>query len=163
MPAIRALFVAVLACCLGAGGGIAEELGYRVVSKKAKYEDIRDNVQDAIIKRGFVVDYIGRFNAMLERTAQDTGSVTGTGLKSPYKNAEYLQFCPAKLTHEAVSATLYSIANCPTAIFVFEPVFEAGTIYVGFRLPVSSPSKRVKEVNAKYIALLNEIAAEATK
>jgi hypothetical protein len=163
MRGIRIAAAALLGLVTVSGVEAADELGYKVVSKKATFEDVLDNVKEAIINRGFVIDYVGHFNAMLERTAEATGSITEAGRKSPYQNAQYLQFCPSKLTHEAVSASLFSIANCPIAIFVFEAAYEPGKISVGFRLPVASPSKRVKDVNAKLTSLLTSIASDATK
>lgn len=161
---ILRLMLATLAALLLAGSvEAADDVGYKVLSKSAPFETVRDDLKDAIINRGFVIDYVGQFNAMLERTAEATGSITEKGAKSPYKSAEYMVFCPSKLTHEAVSASPFSIANCPIALFVYETSYEPGKVYVGFRLPVASPSKRVREVNDKLTALLGEIAAEATK
>jgi hypothetical protein len=141
----------------------AGELGYRSYAKSGKYEDVRDDLKDAIINKGFVIDYVGHFNGMLERTADVVKTDTGSGRKSPYRNAEYMQFCPAALTHEAVSASPFSIANCPITMFVYELATEPGKIQVGYRLPVENPSEGVKAVNAKLTALLHAIATEATK
>jgi len=156
--------IAVLAggLCLAATAA-AESPGYRERVKAASYEDVSENLKDAIIKRGFVIDYVGQLNAMLERTAADTGTVTSGGNKSPYKNAQYMQFCPAKLTHEAVNASPMAIANCPIAIFVYELAYEPGKVHVGYRMPVESPSKRVNEVNVRLAKVLQEITEEATK
>lgn len=139
------------------------DAGYKSYVKQAKFDDVLEDLRDAIVKRGFVIDYTGHFNQMLERTAETAGSVTAEGVKSPYTNAQYLQFCPSKLTHEAVSANPFGIANCPIAMFVFELRHEAGKVHVGYRLPVDSPSRLVKDVNAKLTKLLDEIATEATK
>lgn len=155
--------IALAALLLTCGASIAADTGYKDYVKAGAYEDVAENLKDAIIKRGYVIDYVGQFNAMLERTAADTGTVTAAGNKSPYKNAQYMQFCPSKLTHEAVNASPFAIANCPIALFVYESGVEPGKIHVGYRLPVESPSKRVNEVNAKLAAVLHEIAAEATK
>lgn len=146
-----------------AGAASAETLGYREAVKAAPYEDVADNLKDAILKRGYVIDYVGQLNAMLERTAADTGTVTSGGNKSPYAKAQYMQFCPAKLTHEAVNASPLAIANCPVAIFIYELAYERGKVHVGYRLPVVSASKRVNEVNARLAKELQEITAEATK
>ena len=91
------------------------------------------------------------------------GSASGREVVSPYANAEYIQFCPSKLTHEAVSVTPYSIANCPIALFVYELRGQPGKVTVGYRLPVATPSSRMEAVNAKLTALLEDIAKEATK
>lgn len=163
MPKLRLALMTVAALTWAGCVAAASEPGYKVVVKPGTYEDVRDNVKDAIIGRGFVIDYVGQFNDMLERTAEATGSVTEAGRKSPYRKAEYMQFCPSKLTHEAVSASPFAIANCPIAIFVYELGYEPGKINVGYRLPLDSPSKRVREVNAKLEAMLAGIVAEATK
>jgi hypothetical protein len=139
------------------------ELGYRVYSKAGTFEEVKSDLGDAIVNRGFVVDYVGHINAMLERTAAAAQSVTPDGLKSPYRHAEFVQFCPAKLVHEAVSANPFALANCPIALFVYELNYEPGKIHVGYRLPVGSPSSRANEVNEKIVSLLHEIATEATK
>jgi uncharacterized protein (DUF302 family) len=163
MATLRTLMIALAGLCFAAAAQAADDLGYRVHVKAGKYQDVRDDLKDAIVNKGLVIDYVGQFNAMLERTAQDTGSVTALGAKSPYKQAEYMQFCPAKLTHEAVSATPFAIANCPISIFVYEVAAEPGKIQVGFRLPVATPSRVMRKVNDKLVALLESIAKEATK
>ncbi|HRK18169.1 MAG TPA: DUF302 domain-containing protein [Hyphomicrobiaceae bacterium] len=137
--------------------------GYKVSAKAGKFEDVVDNLNDAIIKRGFVVDYTGELNKMLERTAKDTGTVTASGKLTPFKNAKFLQFCPAKLTHDAVNTNPIGIANCPIAIFVYELDHEQGKINVGYRMPVSSPSRKANEVNNKLKAVLADIVKEAVK
>lgn len=163
MSVIRYALACVLGLLLSSPAMASDELGYRVYSKTGKYEDVRDDVKDAIVNRGFVIDYVGHFNQMLERTAEATSSVTPLGAKSPYKNAEYMQFCPSKLTHEAVSATPFAIANCPIVLFVYEVAYEPGKVHVGYRLPAATPSKMLKEVNSRLVALLDGIAKEATK
>lgn len=163
MPTFRLLTAAALSLTLMAGVVVAADNGYKDYAKAGTFDDIAENVKDAIINRGYVIDYVGEFNKMLERTAADTGTITAGGNKSPYKNAKYMQFCPAKLTHEAVNASPFAIANCPVAIFVYETNYEPGKVHVGYRMPVGSPSKRVSEVNARLAKVLHEIAAEATK
>ncbi|MGE3918125.1 MAG: hypothetical protein AB7F78_20710 [Hyphomicrobiaceae bacterium] len=163
MSILRLAFVLIASLAVTQVAMAADELGYRVHTKAGKFEDVRDDLKDAIVNRGFVIDYVGHFNAMLERTAEATGSVTPLGAKSPYKQAEYMQFCPSKLTHEAVSATPFAIANCPIAIFVYETGAEPGKIQVGYRLPAATPSKVLRKVNDKLTALLDGIAKEVTK
>lgn len=141
----------------------ADAPGYKVHHKKANYEDVRDGLEQAIVSKGYVVDYIGHFNTMLERTSEAAGSVSALGLKSPYKNAQYMQFCAAKLTHEAVSANPHAIANCPYVLFVYELAREPGEIHVGYRPPVGGPSMVTQKINKQIEALMDEIAQAAFK
>ncbi len=124
---------------------------------------MRDNLRDAIVNRGLVVDYVGHLNAMLERTSEAAQSVTPKGVKSPYKNAEYMQFCSAKLTHELVSASARNIVNCPYVVFAYELATAPGTVHVGYRPPVGEPSRLTQAVNAKITALLEGIIKDAVK
>jgi hypothetical protein len=43
-------------------------------SKKAKFEDVRDDLKTAIESKGLVIDYQSHINTMLERTGKDVGS-----------------------------------------------------------------------------------------
>jgi uncharacterized protein (DUF302 family) len=168
---IRTAFA--LACALGgfglmssavlAGSASPTEDDYKTRSTTAAFADVAEDVKDAIVKRGFIVDYVGQINDMLVRTAVDTGTVTGSGKASPFKHAVFIQFCPSKLTHEAVNASPLAIAACPVAIQVFETTAEPGKVVVGYRRPPASPSKLVKAVRTKLEALLEEIATEATR
>lgn len=157
-----ALLLAGAAHLPGSVARAAEEM-IKVYSKAGKFTDVDESLRDAIIKRGFVIDYVGELNKMLTRTAADTGTVTSGGKSSPFKNAHFLQFCPSKLTHEAVNTNPVGIANCPIAIFIYELEHEPGKVHVGYRTPVSVASKKSTEVNNRLKAVLADIAKEATK
>lgn len=163
MRIMRLAAVMLWLSLIGASSEAADEPGYRVYSKAAKFEDVRDDVKDAIINRGFVIDYVGHLSAMLERTAEAAGNAATSGPGSPYRNAEYLLFCPSKLTHEAVKVSPLAIANCPISIFVYEAAAARGTVVVGYRLPPATASPALSESNDRLVALLDEIASEATK
>ena len=133
------------------------------MTTKGKFEDVRDNLKDAIVNKGLVIDYVGHLNQMLERTSEAAQSVTPQGAKTPYKNAEYMQFCSSKLTHELVSASPRNIVNCPYVVFAYELTGTPGTIHIGYRPPVGEPSRLTQQVNAKITALLESIVKEAVK
>lgn len=116
----------------------------------APFEDVAADLQDAIVNRGYVVDYRGLIGDMLKRTAGDVGGTTEL-----YANAEFFQFCSAVVSREAMEADLGNIAYCPYVLFAYEPAGEPGSITVGFRrLPEGDGRDAVN-------ALLEEIAAEA--
>jgi Sulphur transport len=58
-------------CAVGAGLSGAAVFTY---SKKAKFEDVRDDLKTAIESKGLVIDYQSQINTMLERTGKDVGS-----------------------------------------------------------------------------------------
>lgn len=157
MPAILTALV------LAAAPAAATESAVKERVKSGTYETSLDDLKNAIINRGYVVDYVGHFNKMLERTSEAVGSVTDSGAKSPYKNAHYMQFCAAKLTHEAISANPQAIVNCPYVVYIYELNAKPGDIHVGYRQPISGPSKRQRAAVAQIEALLEEITKEVAE
>lgn len=160
---IKSLALAAFAAATLASGAQAEELGFGEVTRQGAFTEVRDDLKEAIVNRGYVVDYVGQLNKMLERTSDAVGSVTASGAKSPYKDAEYMQFCAAKLTHDAISANPQNIVNCPYIVFVYELHAKPGVIHVGYRKPVAGPSKRSREAVDKIDQLLADIVKEAGK
>jgi len=163
MRLVRLTLLALLAVLLSSAAQANPKHGYKTLTTQGVFEDVRDDLKDAIINRGFVVDFVGYFNKMLLRTSKVANSVTADGVKSPYKNAQYMQFCAAKLTHEAISADPRNIANCPYVVFVYELGYAPGKITVGYRLPALGPTRTSKRVAKKIEALLDGIIAEAVK
>jgi len=137
--------------------------GYKSYVKTGQFDDVLFDLNNAIIDRGLVIDYIGHLQQMLARTSEAVGSVTAGGSKTPYTQAKFLQFCSAKLTHEVISANPLNIAICPYVVFIYELKTDPGKIHVGFRRPIAGPSKVTRKAVAKVEALLEEIAEEATK
>ena len=134
----------------------------RHYTRTGVFEDVLQDLKDAIINRGLVIDYIGHVDKMLERTSTAAGSVTEGGSKTPYLNAKYLQFCSAKLTHASVSANAFNLSICPYVVFVFEAKTDPGKIIVGYRRPIPpGPSRLTKKAFAEIDSLLDGIAKEA--
>ncbi|MEZ5854802.1 MAG: DUF302 domain-containing protein [Hyphomicrobiaceae bacterium] len=151
---IAALFTVCVLMSLPMAAG-AEE--YRSYVKAGKFDSVRDDLKDAIVNRGYVVDFVGHFSQMLDRTSD----VAGKGAKSPYVDAEYIQFCPAKLAHDGVAASPLYIFNCPMTMYLYELKAEAGKVHVGYRLPVGAVGSEA--VSRGLVELLDGIAKEAVK
>lgn len=138
----------------------AGESGPRVRVIKAAFEDVFLDLQDTIIARGLVIDYTGHIDKMLMRTAEAAESITESGEKTPYLNAKYLQFCSAKLTHEAVSANPQNLSICPYIIYLYETRTTPGTVYLGYRKPAFGPSKASRAIKVKINDFLQSIVDE---
>ncbi len=158
---IAATIVAMVAMVLTAHAG--ETKGFKSVKTKAAFDDVFIGLQDAVIGKGYNIDYVGHMNTMLNRTSKAVGSVTEKGSTSPYVNAKFMNFCSAKLTHEAVSANPQNIAICPYVVFIYEEKAEPGVIHVGYRRPVAGPSKRTRKAFDKIEAMLTDVINEAIK
>lgn len=122
------------------------------------FDEVKTDVEDAIINRGYVIDYHGYIGNMLKRTAGDTG-----GTKPLYKDAEFYQFCSANLSRKMMEADPRNIGFCPYVIMVYEEASKPGTVQVSFRRPAIVGSDASKSALTVIDKLLDEIASEATQ
>lgn len=122
----------------------------------AEFEDVRFDLENAIVNRGLVIDYVSHIGDMLNRTAKDVG-----GEKQIYMQAQSMLFCSADLSRKAMEADAINIAYCPYAVFVFEQPDTPGTVTVGYRNLAETGSETSKAAIANVNALLDGLAREA--
>lgn len=149
---MKQILAAMLAGSLmaGAGSACADAL-VTTYETDAPFADVAADIQDAIVNRGYVVDYQGHIGEMLKRTAGDVGAT-----KPLYKDAEFLQFCSAVVSRSAMEADIGNIAYCPYVVFAYAAEATPGKVVVGYRrLPKGEGRDQVN-------ALLDEIAKEAS-
>ena len=155
---VLAVTLAAAAAAMAVAMPVSADKGMTAMTKKGVFAEVRDDLKNAIVNRGYVVDYVGQFNGMLERTSEAVGAA-----KTPYANAEFMQFCAAKLTHEAIAATPANIVNCPYTVFAYELAAKPGEIHVGYRRPQSGGGDASDTAVANIDKLLAEIVAEAAQ
>ena len=122
------------------------------------FDEVFGDLQDAVINRGLVIDYVGDVGKMLERTAE---AAKGSDTKAPYLNARYLQFCSAVLTHEAVGADVHNLAMCPYVVFAYQTRAAPGQVSVGYRQVTLAPAATSQAAQAKVHDLLQAVVNEA--
>lgn len=150
LPLVLALLAAAVAAPTARAGGIEN------VEARAAFVDVKQDVADAIINRGYVIDYTARIGEMLDRTGADVGSTTKV-----YGGAETVQFCSAVLSRAMMEADPGNIAYCPYVIFYYERADNPGTVVVGYR-PLDETGAEASAAAKKTInALLAEIVREA--
>ena len=116
------------------------------VSFDGSFEDATFAVENAIVGKGLVIDYVSHVGEMLNRTGADVGSDTMI-----FKSADVFLFCSAVVSREVMEADPMNIAHCPYGIFVAEG--DEGVI-VGYRDYPDGPMQTVEN-------LLSEIVNEA--
>ena len=151
--ASAALLVALAGMVPMAQASASEVTEYVV---EAPFADVRQDLADGVVNRGYKVDYEAFIGEMLKRTASDVGAEADI-----YENAEFIQFCSAVLSREAMAADPGNIAMCPYILFVYERSDEKGKVHVGFRRLDETGSEASKAALAKVNAVLDEIAKEA--
>lgn len=155
MNMVKSLLLTTLVYICASFAMAAEQLDLQTYQSRAEYLDVRQNLIDAIINRGFVIDFNGRVGDMLKRTRPDIGG------KSLYSDAEYLIFCSAIMSRKTMETDIHNIGYCPYVITVYESNANPGTIYVSFRRLTSSDN--TDHSLAAVQKMLDEIAREAVE
>ena len=156
MPNVSTLLFAALFSLGSALSGQASADEVKVLKVKAPFADVQQDVSDAIVNRGYVIDYTAKIGAMLARTGKDVGSS-----KKIYNDAETVQFCSAVLSRKMMEADPADIAFCPFVIFYYERADQPGTVYVGFRELDDDGSDASEAAKKTINKLLEDIIKEA--
>lgn len=126
-------------------------------SRRARFEDVRDDLKLAIEGKGLVIDYHSYVNRMLERTAQDVGAA-----KKLYADAQGFVFCSAVLSRKTMEADPSNAALCPYSIMVYATAEDPRTVHVAYRRPWRPDGSAASKAALKQVeALLDDIAREA--
>jgi uncharacterized protein (DUF302 family) len=140
-----AIAATVLAAILFSTAASAGE-GVTTYRFDGSFEDAAFGVENAIVNRGLVIDYVSHVGEMLNRTGEDVGSDVKI-----FDEADIYIFCSAVISRQVMEADPMNLAHCPYGIFVAE---REGEVMVGYRDYPDGPMEKVE-------ALLDEIAQEA--
>jgi len=94
------------------------------------FENVMDNVRDAIADRGIKINTISHIGHMLTRTAADVG-----GTRVVYKDAEAIEFCSSTISRATMEADPHNISYCPYIIAIYVITEQPDTVYVSYRKP----------------------------
>jgi uncharacterized protein (DUF302 family) len=126
-------------------------------SKKAKFEDVRDDLKLAIEAKGLVIDYQSFVNRMLERTGKDVGSA-----RRLYVDAQAFVFCSAALSRKTMEADPANASLCPYSMMVYATVREPDKVFVSYRRPWRPDGSAASRAALREVeALLDGIARES--
>ena len=101
-----------------------------VYELEGEFEDVRDNLVDAIESEGMVISYISHAQAMLSRTAPTIENPANV-----YRDAEVVLFCKADLAHMLIAAGPHNLVLCPYAVAVYTLREESKRVYIAIRKP----------------------------
>jgi uncharacterized protein (DUF302 family) len=153
----RTSFVAALIGAWAIAAQAADPHPVVSYSKKAKFEEVRDDLKLAIESKGLVIDYQSYVNRMLERTGKDVGSG-----KKLYADAQAFVFCSAALSRKTMEADAANMAMCPYSISVFSTAREPDKVIVSYRRPWRPDGSAASKAALKEVeTLLDSIAREA--
>ena len=126
-------------------------------ARKAKLENVRDDLRAAIVGKGLVIDYESHVNRMLERTGKDVGSA-----RKLYVDAQAYLFCSAVLSRKMMEADPANVVMCPYAITFYATAQQPDTVVVTYRRPWRPDAPPAAQAALREVeALLDGIAREA--
>lgn len=141
----RFILAGILALAAGPGSAADQAVTYPF---EGSFGDATFAVENAIVGRGLVIDYVSHTGEMLNRTGADVGST-----KELFVEADIFLFCSAQISRRVMEADPMNIAHCPYGIFVAD---QAGDVMIGYR---TYPEGLMQDVQA----LLDEIVQDALK
>jgi uncharacterized protein (DUF302 family) len=128
-------------------------------SAEAEFENVRDDLQNAIIAKGLVIDNTSHIAKMLERTGKDVGSTKPVFAED---RGQAFSFCSATTSRKTMEADAHNIAFCPYSLAVYSTVTEPKKVYVAYRRPVLTEGSETAKASLKEVeTLLDGIAREA--
>lgn len=101
-------------------------------SVEGSFNEVKDNIKNAIVGRGLNIANELHASDMLNRTGPDLGFPDAI-----YTHAETVEFCSASISHKLVQANLHNVVLCPFGISIYELVAEPQTIYLSYRRPLA--------------------------
>ena len=128
-------------------------------SSDAAFDEVRDDVEHAILAKGLVIDNTAYVAKMLDRTRKDVGSE-----KVLYADArgQAFTFCSAVVSRKSMEVDPHNIAFCPYSIVVYSIAAEPKKVYVAYRRALlTNGSEASKTALQEVDALLDGIVREA--
>ncbi|MBQ0804268.1 MULTISPECIES: DUF302 domain-containing protein [unclassified Sulfitobacter] len=105
---------------------------------EGSFEDATFAVENAIIGKGLVIDYVSHTGEMMNRTGADVGSDVEI-----FAAADVFLFCSAVLSRKVMEADPSNIAHCPYGIFVTDT---KGDVAIGYRTYPEGPMQEVQSL-----------------
>ena len=134
-----------------------------LISIEGAFDDVYDELKNAIIEEGLTIDYVGNVDQMLERTSQVNMSGSSEHTEPVYLFAKYMLFCSSALTHKAARANPQNLSMCPFIVFIYEARAAPGQIVIGYRPPTLSEGVDSQAVSQEVVlfleGIINEVAS----
>ena len=125
----------------------------------AKFDSVRDDLQEAIVAKGLVIDNTSFIAKMLDRTGKDVGSTKAVYAEG---QGQAFSFCSAVLSRKTMEADPHNMVFCPYTLVVYSPAAEPGKVYVAYRRPVLPDGSEATRAALKDVeTLLDGIARDA--
>lgn len=129
----------------------------KLYTVEGMFEDVRLDIEMAIVDRGMVINNVSHIGNMLARTGKDLGAD-----KQIFQKAEALEFCSATVSRRMMETDPHNIIFCPYIIAIYTLPAESNKVYVAFRRPLPVGSAESRQSLLAVEQLLEDIIADAT-
>jgi uncharacterized protein (DUF302 family) len=116
------------------------------VAYDGSFDDATFGVENAIVDKGLVIDYVSHVGDMLNRTGADLGSDVVI-----FDSARIYLFCSAVVSRKVMEANPDNVAFCPYSVYVTD---KNGLVEIGYQDYPDGPMDMVE-------ALLGDIVEAA--
>jgi uncharacterized protein (DUF302 family) len=126
---------------------------------EGKYEDVRDDLINAITGHGLVIDHNSHVARMLDRTGKDLGTTKKIFVDD---QGQTFSFCSSAISRKAMEADPHNIMFCPYTIALYTTLAEPRKVYLAYRRPQRADDSAASKAALKEVeTLLDGIAREA--
>ena len=125
---------------------------------EAEFDDVKFDLENAIVNAGLKIIYHGNIGEMLARTGGEVGSKDKV-----YEHAEFFTFCSAPNSHATMNADPRNIGFCPYLLYVYQLSGDKGITYVGYRRPIAGGSDASKKALKTLDNFLEKLVKEAVE
>lgn len=126
---------------------------------EGKFENVRDDLENAITGRGLVIDHNSHVAKMLDRTGKDLGTT-----KRIYgeDQGQTFSFCSAVISRKTMEADPNNIIFCPYTIALYSTLAEPNKVTIAYRRPIGANNSPASQAALQEVVdLLDGIAREA--
>jgi len=138
--------------------GSADEAPVKTVRVSGDFEDIRDNLRQAIEGKGINIAHTLPASDMLNRTGKDFGIE-----KNVFLQAETVEFCSARISHRLAQANHENILLCPFTISIYVLSDDPQHVYLSWRRPFAFSDTESQAAVQEMVELVETIIREASE
>lgn len=114
-------------------------------------EDVKFELEMAIINKGFTLNDALHISDMLQRTGKDLGIT-----EPVYIESETLSFCSAILTHKFTQSHPAYMVLCPLTLSIYTTVAEPDETYVAFRKPMLNDETLSQTIEDTFNSIIHD-------
>ncbi|MEN8108348.1 MAG: DUF302 domain-containing protein [Pseudomonadota bacterium] len=138
--------------------GSAADGPVKTVKIEGDFRDTLRSVKFAIHGKGINIAHTLPASNMLNRTARDFGIE-----KNVFLQAETVEFCSARISHQLAQANYENILLCPFTISVYVLTTDPGHVYLSYRRPFTLPDDASQAAVEEVVQLIESVISEATE